>query len=307
VADDDGAPSRVGHWEASRAVGCPETGAPAAPGRVCVPGGMSILGDTALVGDSDGTSVLESVPLVPVVLSPYWLDETEMTVGAYRALRDGGRVGDGGPTAYDPGAPPDAPAKYCTWTPAPADHEALPLNCIDWASARAVCQALGGDLPTEAQWEHAARGRGQQDTYPWGNDPPVTAAGEPACDRASYARASLSGAPLECPADPGAEPVKSHPADRSRDGAFDLGGSLSEMVLDAARSYADPCWGGPGLRADPRCVDGGPSSPASAVLRGGSFLATSFFLQAAVRRVANTTASPSPEAGFRCAYAVGAP
>jgi formylglycine-generating enzyme required for sulfatase activity len=308
VAADDGAPSHVGQWNSAREVACPAGNPPADSGKVCVPGGVSILGDSALVGDSNGSTVLESVPLVPVILSPFLLDETEMTVGAYRALRASGRLAGAEPVAYDPTAPPGASAGYCTWTPTRAAQEALPLNCIDWASARAVCRALGGDLPTEAQWEHAARGRGHQDAYPWGGDPPITAAGAPACDRAAYSHASLAGSPVECALDPPIEPVRSHAADKSRDGVFDLAGSLSEMVLDAARSYADACWGGPGLRFDPTCADAGSSPALFHVLRGGSFLEPGFFLQLAVRQSDSaSTPLPSPAVGFRCAYAAGAP
>jgi formylglycine-generating enzyme required for sulfatase activity len=304
VAVDDGAPSHVGQWHRARAVDCPAGNPPPDAGRICIPGGMSILGDPTLRGDSNGSTILESTPLVPVIVSPFLLDQTEMTVGAYRALRASGIVGGSDPSSYDPSAPTNAWAKYCTWNPSDTSHDALPLNCIDWTSARAICQALGGDLPTEAQWEHAARGRGRQDPYPWGNEPPVTAAGAPACDLASYSRASLPNSPPpQCPFDSAIEPVGSHPADKSRDGVFDLAGSLSEMVLDTSHSYDDACGGGPGLRDNPKCVDSSSTLPSFHVLRGGSFLAPSFFLQAAVRQTESALAAgPFPAFGFRCAY-----
>jgi formylglycine-generating enzyme required for sulfatase activity len=308
VAADDGAPSHVGQWDAARPVDCPAQRFSADAGKVCIPGGVSILGDVELLGDSNGSTVLESVPLVPAVLSPFWLDETEVTVGAYRRVLAGGRADAGAPTAYDPDASADAPARYCTWTASIGSHEELPLNCVDLSSARVVCRALGGDLPTEAQWEHAARGRGRQDTYSWGNDPPLTPAGGPACDRASYSRASISGSAPECSSgsELPVEPVRSHSADQSIDGVFDLAGGVSEMVLDSPRSYADPCWGGPGLRTDPSCVDASATAAGSRVLRGGSFLEPSFFLQLAVRQSAGAPPA-SPAVGFRCAYPAVAP
>ncbi|HLK39304.1 MAG TPA: SUMF1/EgtB/PvdO family nonheme iron enzyme [Polyangiaceae bacterium] len=310
VAADDGAPSHVGQWAAARPVDCPVPKVAADAGRVCIRGGVSILGDVGLLGDSNGSTILESAPLVPVVLTPFWLDETEVTVATYRGLLAGGLAKGGAPRPFDPDASADASARYCTWTASAGPHEDLPVNCVDLVSARAVCRALGGDLPTEAQWEHAARGRGRQDTYPWGNDPPLTLAGGPACDRASYARASLSGSPPECGSgsDPTVEPVRSHPADRSPDGVFDLAGGVSEIVLDAPRSYSDPCWGGPGLRRDPSCVDPTATAAGSGVLRGGSFLEPSFFLQLAVRQSEGAPSSlPSPAVGFRCAYPAVAP
>ena len=310
VVVDDGAPSHVGQWDVTRPVPCPAPKFGPDAGPVCIPGGLSILGDVGLLGDSNGSTVLESAPLVPAVVSPFWIDETEVTVGAYRrALADAGAEA-GAPTAFDPDASPDAPNRFCSWTSSVGSNEDLPVNCVDVASARAFCRALGGDLPSEAQWEHAARGRGRQDTYPWGDDPPLTAAGGPACDRASYSRASLTGAAPECGSGPAlpVEPGRSHPADRSVDGVFDLAGGVSEMTVDAPRSYADPCWGGPGLRRDPSCLEGTATEAGASVLRGGSFLEPSFFLQLAVRQSAATlAATASPAVGFRCAYPVGTP
>src|SRR5262249_517729 len=129
-------------------------------------------------------------------------------------------------------------------------NDALPVNCITWEAARRACQLASGDLPSEAQWEHAARGRGQARTFPWGDSPPD-------CGTASYARQAYGviGAGVLCPGI-GPEPIGSHPAspdceqtgDVSRDGVLDLAGSMTEATRDRALRW---CWRGIGT--DPVC------------------------------------------------------
>jgi formylglycine-generating enzyme required for sulfatase activity len=115
----------------------------------------------------------------------------------------------------------------------------LPAANITHAGARAYCRWRGGDLPTEAQWERAARGP-ERRTYPWGNETPT-------CDRAVYgvhpmdSKQSLcpgSGVPLVAAA--------SETSDRTKEGVMHMGGNVSEWVIDqlVADGYArckSPC------------------------------------------------------------------
>jgi formylglycine-generating enzyme required for sulfatase activity len=180
----------------------------------------------------------------------------------------------------------------CTWAPG-GESDTLPLSCIAWQEALAVCTALGGSLPSEARWEHAARGRGRGSRFVWGDQ-----AGT--CCAASILRDQDA-----CGA--GIEPVGSHVdadgscglADMSRDGVLDLNGSLSEHTLDANLPYDHACWGGSGLRVEPRCDD--PSGVR--VTRGGNW-GSGF---AAAQLAARPFRFDENAVGLRCAYPGVAP
>lgn len=65
-------------------------------------------------------------------------------------------------------------ANYSTWTATAGGNENLPVNCVNWYEAYAFCIWDGGFLPSEAEWEYAAAGGGQELEYPWGSTPPGT-------------------------------------------------------------------------------------------------------------------------------------
>lgn len=285
--------SEVGNWGLARSVPCVGQ---APEGALCVPGGFSILGDDSLVGYGN---FWDAAPLIPIFTRPFFIDRTEITVKRYR---------DFVATEGEPERPAlahiegDGLRDACAFRSHDvSEYDALPLNCTEWRTLRALCQAQGGDLPTEAQWEHAARGRGQARTYPWGEE-------EVECCRASVSRESLPGVPLKCPTSPGIEPVASHLAsescggvgDQSRDGVIDLGGSVSEMTLDNARAYSHECWAGSGILRDPQCVDtGGLIS-----LRGGNFTTGAKVATAALRSDWSKSGW-SGGIGGRCVYPAG--
>src|SRR5262249_32650321 len=134
--------------------------------KVCIKGGFTLLGDPNLDGFIDGINFrVSSAPIRPVLVSPFLLDRTEFTVGRLKALVERGLKMDDPPDAHREGDVPN----YCNWE-GPDDD--MPVNCVPLATARQICQFDQGDIPHEAQWEHAARGRGQRRSYPWGNTAP---------------------------------------------------------------------------------------------------------------------------------------
>ena len=88
------------------------------------------------------------------------MDLTEVTVAIYDAcVRAGSCTRAGGPD-LDP---------FCNeGKPERANH---PINCVDWNQAMTYCNYIGARLPTEPEWEYAARGSDGR-KYPWGNTPP---------------------------------------------------------------------------------------------------------------------------------------
>jgi formylglycine-generating enzyme required for sulfatase activity len=112
------------------------------------------------------------------------------------------------------------------------DH---PLNCVTWYEAERFCRAHGKRLPTEAEWEWAARGRTRARTYPWGEEPP---AGQACWDGPGSA---LGAGARSTPC-----PVGAHPAGASPDGLQDLAGNVREWTateVDRHRIVRGGSWG----------------------------------------------------------------
>ncbi len=209
-----------------------------------------------------------------VALATFHLDETEVTVRAYRACVGAGACAEAGRERGCNAATPNS-----------EDH---PIDCVRHLDAEAFCKWIGRRLPSEDEWELAARGE-EGRVYPWGADEPDVA-------RANFADRSLvdwrkeEGLPepktLLATSDgwPNTAAVGSFAAGRSKEGALDLAGNVREWTASPA------C----GPRGSACVVD-------RFVVRGGGFLTARAEEARAAHRESLAPATRAEDLGFRCA------
>jgi sulfatase modifying factor 1 len=285
-------PSAVGSWPGAQPVDC--AGAPSA-GMVCVPGGAYWMGSS----DEDfGVGTIPGWRRL-VVVSPFYLDATEVTVAAART------GGIQTPIPWTGNTTGTDPKDWCTYTVSPDKRDALPLNCIEVVRARKFCQARGGDVPTEAQLEYVMGGlRGQR--FVWGQDLPdckavvwgrngfgfLRLARPEACLSFATALGAMGGpevagwGPLDSLALLGGTIV-------------DLAGNVSELARDEFQTLDEPCWSAHGVLHDPECAHDSPSLGQSQTSRGGSWGWGGTLLTASGRQN-YAWGAVSPYLGFRC-------
>jgi formylglycine-generating enzyme required for sulfatase activity len=256
-----------------------KTGAPAwiVDDMVAISGGSFAMG-------SDAPDANENEkPVHPVAVANLQMDRTEVTVRAYRACVAAGKC-----TA------PDAYAAtrgnfhvFCNWGH-PDQRDSHPVNCVDHGQARAFCAWAGKRLPSEEEWEFAARGGGEDRVYPWGNDPPterhLNACGSE-CPSNLVANRFPAGRSLYPSSDgwPETSPVGSFPAGASKHGVLDLAGNVWEWTASLYATYD------------------GAHSEAKRVLRGGSWGGGDARTERTTNRFRLDEGSRAQFLGFRCA------
>jgi serine/threonine-protein kinase len=216
----------------------------------------------------------------------FYLDRNEVTVRAFQACvekRMCSAADHVSVTAEADG--PDASAATSdyvdTWSRrcnAPQRALDQPINCVDFAGAEGYCRWKGRRLPTEAEWELAARGPDGR-PFAWGREPPE-------CGRSCYDK---NGACRRAGESVATCIAGAHPADRTPDGVFDLGGNVAEWVSDG---FDRTLSGG----TDPKGASGAPLK----VLRGGSFFDAEDHLRGSYRSFAAPVMAHAT-IGFRCA------
>ena len=149
-----------------KAADAPEGAAAGAAGKAGIEW-VSIPGGSFQMGSSSGGS--DEQPVHTVRVSSFALMKTEVTFGQYRQCVSAGactpaHTSDGSCYVYDGD----------TWgkgtLPSSFQGDEQPVVCVDWEQAQAFAAWAGGRLPTEAEWEYAARSGGKSWTYPWGEE-----------------------------------------------------------------------------------------------------------------------------------------
>jgi formylglycine-generating enzyme required for sulfatase activity len=225
--------------------------------RVEVPAGTFLMGSE--------TGAADERPVHRVSGAAFVMDRYEVTNARYAACVQAGACS--GPALASSFTRPDYFGK--------AEYGDYPVIHVSWGQAASFCAWAGGRLPTEAEWERAARGTADARTYPWGDSAP------------DCAKANFTG----CVGD--TDGVGLRPAGQSPYGAFDMAGNVWEWTADwYEASY---------YRRSPDQDPTGPDSGHLKVMRGGCWISGASSLRATCRK-AELPSLWAPNVGFRCAY-----
>ncbi len=230
--------------------------------QVYVPAGEFLMGSDKT---KDSQANDNELPQHTVYLDAFWIDRTEVTNAQYARCAAGGQC--------TPPRPSFTKSNTRSSYYGNSQYANYPMINVDWNQAQAYCAWAGGRLPSEAEWEKAARGTDGR-IYPWGNAAP---------DQSKLNNNSNQGDTTA---------VGSYPSGASPYGALDMAGNVWEWVNDW---YSDTYY-----QQSPSRNPTGPTSGTYRVLRGGSW----HFNVRAVRSAYRIWFIPfllNDSVGFRCA------
>jgi len=215
------------------------------------------------MGSEEGGS--DEKPVHTVQISSFYMDKYEVTNGEYKKCVDAGYCR----APYESKSPTRS-SYYGNRT-----YDNYPVIYVDWTQAKAYCEWKGGRLPTEAEWEYAARGGLSGAKYPWGD-----------AIKGSDANYFDSGDSE----DNDTTAVGGYAANGY--GLYDMAGNVWEWVSDW---YEENYY-----KSSPSSNPPGPDSGTYRVVRGGSWLHNAFVIRVSYRYRLDTSYRSS-FGGFRCA------
>ncbi len=228
---------------------------------------VAINGGVFTMGTDDGSDLFyDAKPIREVTIKTFDMSKTLVTVEQYAEC-----VIKGGCTEPDMGS-------YCNW--GVTGRQKHPINCVDWDQANVYAKFKGARLPSESEYEYAAKSGGKNQKYPWGMD-------EPTCNNVVMSGNGGYG----CGSN-GTMPVCSKPAGNTTQGLCDMAGNVWEWVQD---KYQSSYVGAP---TDGRAFEGAGSDR---VVRGGSFLSRDAGGLRADYRYLYAPGYPVVDVGFRLA------
>lgn len=181
---------------------------------------VTIQGGTFMMGSAGSSDVIGSErerPQHEVTIQSFKMLKSHVTVAQYRRCVDSGVCSE----PYVQIDPYDTYGRFNWVAPGRENH---PVNSVNWYQAREFAEWIGGRLPSEAEWEYAARNRGQDVTWPWGNE-------EAGCEYLVENFDDVMG--VSCGI-AGTMEVCSKPLGSTVQGLCDMAGSVREWIEDDA-------------------------------------------------------------------------